>query len=249
MGRKNKKTQNPTPKAPAQLASIPVVPAPVAMAQFETVQLVQLVQPKYQECDRLGKENDDLRNQLAEMTGRKNMLEELNSKNEKTINELKKENKELKERIRILEEENSKHNQRVSELENNFRIEKLTKNIIVAIQDVNRVHSLEQTIDTNYVDNLIDLRDNRNTLSHYIRYNRKPNDDKFNIIKYKMQMLLKILNDKETSDIVADIEYNYDDGFFDAIKMELQKTLNLSEYQNLQEPSEREKQVINKFWN
>lgn len=192
-------------------------------------------------------DNMKLRERLNELTGENNVLREMVKNKDITIEELQKENDKLKKRIQELEEkvkrldlENIELKQKVDSLTN----DRLKQKIIIAIQDINGLHKLEKTIKhKKYIASLIELRNNRNGCSHYI-FNGENKQDKQNVVQYKEKILIDKLNNPMLKEIIEEIDYEYEEGFIDTIKNELSEMIS----SDIEEPTDFEKKMINRFW-
>lgn len=173
------------------------------------------------------------------------ILKRENKELRERIDQLEKENEELREQVKQLRRENEALRERVKQLENDNIVLKISSNktemrfqrrkIITAIQDVNRIDSLERKVNRIYRENLADLRDDRNTDSHYIQENRDVSD----ILRYKKFILAHKMSNL-SQELKKSIEITYGNGFVNEIIKHIR----------IDEPviSEENKERINEWW-
>ena len=158
--------------------------------------------------------------------------------------QLKCKNDDLTNRVLHLEKQNTNMVERLEKYDNEQHI----RNLIVAIQDVNHIHTLEQIIDKSYAPCLVNLRNHRTSVSHYIlskQYNNpKSRDDPDHVKNYKKKLLLKMLNDENMKTHIETIEDEFGVGLIDEIKKHLINFIDDIK----PEPTENEKQKILNYW-
>lgn len=135
---------------------------------------------------------------------------------------------------------NSQH-----EVLKSLRDEQLKRNLIVAIQDVIKIHQLDHVVDISYAPCLTCLMD-YNYVSHYILWkrNQKSRDDHDHIKNYKMKLLFQMLEDKNMQKHIETIEDDCGVGLIDEIKKHLINFIDDKKH----EPTENEKQKILDYW-
>ena len=161
-------------------------------------------------------ENADLHEQIkllkAENFDLKAQITKLNQTvltlNEK-ITELNIEIVELKEEIVDLKEEIVDLKEEIVDLKESFQFEKYKNKLIIAIQDVNELETLEKQFRKQKKDPsfLVELRTGRNGFSHYIKKKRDTPD----MIKYKFNLIAEQM--KNAPDDIRDFfinEFDYD---------------------------------------
>lgn len=135
-----------------------------------------------QKQEQLIKENQDLRTQLENMTGQRDILIKQLSDRDKTIAELIEENKQLKDRIKKLEDKIQK-----TELERQHK--EMVKQLIIAIQDLNARDLLEKQLDKPYDLAMKRIHYERITDCHFI--NNNSDDTIIYAKKYVLRELLE----------------------------------------------------------
>ena len=160
-----------------------------------------------EERDKLLSERADLLLRLAELTSQSVQYLASMAKKDIEIEELRRENAELKKRISLLETQVSQQASEILQLQTEIlqlqtenlkqvsgishlqayvsqqRIKTEFEVFITALQDSNAIYQLEQQSPSMY-----DLRELRNSLSHYIKYR-----DSAELVNYKISMLIKKL--------------------------------------------------------
>jgi|LakMenEpi02Apr12_1017379.scaffolds.fasta_scaffold01958_1 uncharacterized protein YoxC len=156
----------------------PIQPTITAHITMSVEQLY--IQTLLNEKQQLYNENIDLRERILNLSKNEEILQEIIKGNEQTIEALRKENEELKNRLKELEEKlnniTKEHNElkiehnKLKEDINTMKQKEQYKKYITAIQDINRLISLENKKYYNYdiKKNLEKLRNDRNYDSHYI---------------------------------------------------------------------------------
>jgi hypothetical protein len=133
------------------------------------------------ENEKLNKEIDILKKEMAEYYKNERFLNETIKCNEQTIEILREENKKLKIEVEELKKELKEHKQKIEEQDK--EIKKLTKRLddkestelfkkyLIAIQDINHDDLLENKLTFTSKQNLIKLKTNRISDCHYLDNN------------------------------------------------------------------------------
>ena len=160
----------------------PIQPTITAHITMSVEQLY--IQTLLNEKQQLYNENIDLRERILNLSKNEEILQEIIKGNEQTIEALRKENEELKNKLKELEEKLNnitiEHNKlkiehnKLKEDINTIKQKEQYKKYITAIQDINRLMSLENNY--NIKKNLEKLRIDRNYDSHYIMEDYDDND-------------------------------------------------------------------------
>lgn len=157
--------------------------------------------------EQLIKENVELKKQLENMTGQKEILEKLLSEKDKTIAELRKENEELKLRIQSLEtqiieikKENAEIKKENVALKSNiigikdefhtYKQKQLLKTVMIILQDINRHLKIENSSNEPLKTHMRNIHSSRIEMAHYIN-----NNDTKNIKDYKCKFILTKINE------------------------------------------------------
>jgi regulator of replication initiation timing len=165
-----------------------------------------------------------LQSKIEEINKRDKQIEELIAQNE----QLRKENTELKIKVEKLQTD-------VDALYFQLIYDKL----INAIQDANRIFSLEKIISSEYSVKLCELRNDRNMV-HYI-------DDRDNdkIRDHKIRKLIQVLRDEHFHLHIDELNANYCDNFSNVILHALEKQLCDKPFVEL---SKQENTRIERYW-
>lgn len=128
-----------------------------------------------------------------------------------------------------------------------LRDEQLKRNLIVAIQDVIKIHQLDHVVDISYAPCLTCLMDYM-YVYHYILWKRNNNpkcrDDPDHIKNYKKKLLIQMLEDKNMQIPIESIEDEFGIGLIDEIKKHLINFID----DKKPEPTENEKRKILDYW-
>lgn len=165
-----------------------------------------------------------LQAKIEEINKRDKQIEELIAQNE----QLRKENAELKIKVEKL---NSKMDI--------LYFEMFYNKLINAIQDANRIFSLEKIISPEYSMKLRGLRDDRNAI-HYIN---DRDDDR--IRNHKFRRLIQVMRDDEFRTHIDELDTNYCENFSDVILRALEEQLR---DKPIVELSEREILHVDRYW-
>lgn len=157
------------------------------MEELTTIVPKTMILIQLHEYDKIKQDNYELHKKIFELTANHQTLKDTISNRDeiilardKTIDQLKRENDALKLRILELEKQNTRLSSRLDKLENN----KLLKNIIICIQDLNALDLLEKHIRHNT--ELINLHNDRVDGCHYIKTNltKQETDIRINILYF-----------------------------------------------------------------
>jgi hypothetical protein len=182
---------------------------PKQLQQYGSIQMAIDVAQLYNLKEQYYNENIELRAKILNLSKNEEILQETIKGNEQTIEALRKENEELKNRLNEIEEKLNIALKTIKEQDktikeqdskiNNLLVDKQYKKFMIAIQDMNRLISLEQK---NYNNNIINknlakLRNDRNDEYHYILEDYE--DD--NIINDKRIILIEQITKYMTKEV------------------------------------------------
>lgn len=222
-------------------------------------QLESQIQTLQKQIDENCKLREALDMQITKLRNDKNILEQKIKKLDDDNHLLKDECDVFRNKLgifekdnRILMEDNKRLGTRVSELEKHFERlhhERTMHSLIVAIQDVNSIHHLEQLATPECAQSLSELRNQRNDESHYIFWN-KNNDshcksDSDIIENFKKKKLLEKINCPEMKRQIDELNDDYGDGFIDEIGTLISQCVD----PNKPDPPKREQKIIMRYWN
>lgn len=227
MGRKKKPKQQ-CDKPPIQQEPISIqAPPPQQLPQIQSIAIQatnfsinlpilieenkQLREENARLHGELGIKNALLCAKIEELSKRDKQIEELIAQNER----LAKENAELKALVETHQMEISRLDREICGL----RFQSFIDKLINAIQDANRIFTLEQVIPAKYAAELREMREDRNAI-HYIR-----RTDSIETQNYKFKILAQYLRDGEYAVFIEELDAQYGDDFANAISRAIEEQL------------------------
>lgn len=189
-------------------------------------------------------ENRSLQSRINMLEHDKIVLESIIETNNQTIGRLTEENKKLKKRIKTLENEVKDLKNEVKELKteltqtnSRFFISKL----VSAIQEVNRRDKLEESEGLDYLE---DLRNDRNQISHFMFVNNRNRKYETSIIQYGKKLLYTKLEQAKNEKSIMSVLEIYSPTLVDDMMKHLSPSLNV----NISDLPQTEKAKLDAWW-